>query len=83
MLLCTRLLTDSEELRANLSAIMKNFKVSLSSVLSYHIPVQEQQRTKTKRAQYGDKSALRENYLGLCAISRGLRENGLREFKDR
>ncbi|XP_032683549.1 spondin-1 isoform X2 [Odontomachus brunneus] len=49
------------ELRANLSAIMKNFKVSLSSVLSYHIPVQEQQqqqqqqqqhRTKAKRAQY-------------------------------
>ncbi|XP_011346734.1 spondin-1 isoform X2 [Ooceraea biroi] len=42
------------ELRANLSAIMKNFKVSLSSVLSYHIPVQEQRSTKAKRAQYGD-----------------------------
>ncbi|EFN80621.1 Spondin-1 [Harpegnathos saltator] len=48
------------ELRANLSAIMKNFKVSLSSVLSYHIPVKEQRRTKAKRAQYGDESALRE-----------------------
>jgi hypothetical protein len=34
---------------------MKNFKVSLSSVLSYHIPAQEQRSTKTKRAQYGGK----------------------------
>ncbi|XP_066589883.1 spondin-1 isoform X2 [Prorops nasuta] len=40
------------ELRANLSSLMKNFKVSLSSVLSYHIPVQEQRSAKTKRAQY-------------------------------
>jgi len=33
---------------------MKNLKVSLSSVLSYHIPVQEQRSAKAKRAQYGD-----------------------------
>ncbi|XP_012255616.2 spondin-1 isoform X2 [Athalia rosae] len=40
------------ELRANLSAVMKKFKVSLSSVLSYHIPTQEQRSGKTKRAKY-------------------------------
>lgn len=33
---------------------MKNLKVSLSSVLSYHIPVQEQRTAKAKRAQHGD-----------------------------
>lgn len=54
IILCTRLLINSEELKANLSAIMKNFKVSLSSVLSYHIPAQEQRSTKAKRAQHGD-----------------------------
>lgn len=53
-MLCTRLLTNSGELKANLSAIMKNLKVSLSSVLSYHIPVQEQRSAKAKRAQHGD-----------------------------
>lgn len=53
-MLCTRLLTNSGELKANLSAIMKNLKVSLSSVLSYHIPMQEQRSSKAKRAQYGD-----------------------------
>ncbi|XP_012287279.1 spondin-1 isoform X2 [Orussus abietinus] len=42
------------ELKANMSAIMKNFKVSVSSVLSYHIPVQEQRSTKTKRARHAD-----------------------------
>ncbi|XP_020284534.1 spondin-1 isoform X2 [Pseudomyrmex gracilis] len=46
------------ELRANQTAIMKNFKVSLSSVLSYHIPVQEQRRTKAKRAH-------EENFKGI------------------
>ncbi|XP_076231734.1 spondin-1 isoform X3 [Calliopsis andreniformis] len=40
------------ELRANLSTMMKNYKVSLSSVLSYHIPAQEQRRMKTKRAHH-------------------------------
>ncbi|XP_050452596.1 spondin-1 isoform X2 [Cataglyphis hispanica] len=40
------------ELKANLSAIMKNLKVSLSSVLSYHIPMQEQRSAKAKRAQH-------------------------------
>nr|XP_050869660.1 spondin-1 isoform X3 [Vespula vulgaris] len=44
------------ELKANLSALMKNFKVSLSSVLSYHIPIQEQHRRKAKRAQFDDTS---------------------------
>ncbi|XP_011694985.1 PREDICTED: spondin-1 isoform X3 [Wasmannia auropunctata] len=44
------------ELRANLSTIMKNLKVSLSSVLSYHIPVQQQRTSKAKRAQHGEKN---------------------------
>ncbi|XP_035717561.1 spondin-1-like isoform X3 [Vespa mandarinia] len=56
------------ELKANLSALMKNFKVSLSSVLSYHIPIQEQHRRKTKRAQFGDTSELLQ-FKGLQAGS--------------
>ncbi|XP_012230745.1 spondin-1 isoform X2 [Linepithema humile] len=52
------------ELRANLSAIMKNFKVSLSSVLSYHIPAQEQRSTKAKRAQHE-----KEDFKGIQAGS--------------
>ncbi|XP_076681730.1 spondin-1 isoform X3 [Andrena cerasifolii] len=40
------------KLRENVSAVMKNYKVSLSSVLSYHIPAQEQHSTKTKRAHH-------------------------------
>ncbi|XP_024941526.1 spondin-1 isoform X2 [Cephus cinctus] len=50
------------DLRANLSAIMKNFKVSVSSVLSYHIPVQEQRSVKTKREKSGSKETT-ENLL--------------------
>lgn len=49
------------ELKANLSALMKNFKVSLSSVLSYHIPIQEQHRRKAKRAQFDDTSGILKN----------------------
>ncbi|XP_029663051.1 spondin-1 isoform X3 [Formica exsecta] len=52
------------ELKANLSAIMKNLKVSLSSVLSYHIPVQEQRSAKAKRAQYE-----KEDFRGIQAGS--------------
>ncbi|XP_017761767.1 PREDICTED: spondin-1 isoform X2 [Eufriesea mexicana] len=40
------------ELRTNTSTMTKNYKVSLSSVLSYHIPAQEQRSTKTKRAHH-------------------------------
>ncbi|XP_043250558.1 spondin-1 isoform X3 [Colletes gigas] len=40
------------ESRSNLSTMVKNYKVSLSSVLSYHIPAQEQRSTKTKRAHH-------------------------------
>ncbi|XP_019884984.1 spondin-1 isoform X2 [Camponotus floridanus] len=50
------------ELKANLSAIMKNLKVSLSSVLSYHIPAQEQRNAKAKRAQH-------EDFKGIEAVS--------------
>lgn len=53
--------TKQGELKANLSALMKNFKVSLSSVLSYHIPIQEQHRRKAKRAQFGDTSGILKN----------------------
>ncbi|XP_046599523.1 spondin-1 isoform X1 [Neodiprion lecontei] len=42
------------ELRANLSAVMKKFKVSLSSVLTYHVPTQDQRSGKMKRAKYGE-----------------------------
>ncbi|XP_077276011.1 spondin-1 isoform X1 [Temnothorax americanus] len=61
------------ELRANLSAIMKNLKVSLSSVLSYHIPVQEQRSAKAKRAQHE-----KENFKGIQASSQIMEssENG-------
>ncbi|XP_031834060.1 spondin-1 isoform X2 [Nomia melanderi] len=38
------------ELRTNSSTMVKNYKVSLSSVLSYHIPAQGQRSSKTKRA---------------------------------
>lgn len=44
---------------------MKNFKVSLSSVLSYHIPVQEQHRRKTKRAQFDETSESLLEFKGL------------------
>ncbi|XP_076168911.1 spondin-1 isoform X2 [Ptiloglossa arizonensis] len=40
------------EPRTNLSTMVRNYKVSLSSVLSYHIPAQEQRSTKTKRAHH-------------------------------
>ncbi|XP_076643915.1 spondin-1 isoform X2 [Halictus rubicundus] len=40
------------ELRTNSSAAVKNIKVSLSSVLSYHIPAQDQRSSKTKRAHH-------------------------------
>ncbi|XP_015180151.1 PREDICTED: spondin-1-like isoform X2 [Polistes dominula] len=53
------------ELKANLSALMKNFKVSLSSVLSYHIPIQEQHRRKTKRAQFDETSESLLEFKGL------------------
>ncbi|XP_026668005.1 spondin-1 isoform X4 [Ceratina calcarata] len=36
--------------RANLSTMTKDYKVSLSSVLSYHIPAKEQRSAKMKRA---------------------------------
>ncbi|XP_029174565.1 spondin-1 isoform X2 [Nylanderia fulva] len=51
------------ELKANLSAIMKNLKVSLSSVLSYHIPVQEQRSAKAKRAH------VKEDFKGIQTSS--------------
>ncbi|XP_033360930.1 spondin-1 isoform X1 [Bombus vosnesenskii] len=41
-----------KDLRTNLSTMAKNYKVSLSSVLSYHIPAQGQRSTKTKRAHH-------------------------------
>ncbi|XP_011873806.1 PREDICTED: spondin-1 isoform X3 [Vollenhovia emeryi] len=61
------------ELRANLSAVMKNLKVSLSSVLSYHIPAQEQRSAKAKRAQHE-----KENFNGIQASSQIMEssENG-------
>ncbi|XP_076396806.1 spondin-1 isoform X4 [Megachile rotundata] len=40
------------DFRTNTSTGMKNYKVSLSSVLSYHIPAQEQRSTKIKRAHH-------------------------------
>lgn len=46
--------TNVEESRGNISTMTKNYKVSLSSVLSYHIPVQGQRSMKTKRAHHGD-----------------------------
>ncbi|XP_072746118.1 spondin-1 isoform X2 [Anoplolepis gracilipes] len=52
------------ELKANISAIMKNLKVSLSSVLSYHIPVQQQRSSKAKRAQHE-----KEDFKGIQAGS--------------
>ncbi|KYN37274.1 Spondin-1 [Trachymyrmex septentrionalis] len=58
------------ELRANMSTIMKNLKVSLSSVLSYHIPVQEQRSTKAKRAQHE-----KENFKGIQASSQIMESN--------
>ncbi|KAG5337853.1 SPON1 protein, partial [Acromyrmex heyeri] len=58
------------ELRTNMSTIMKNLKVSLSSVLSYHIPVQEQRSTKAKRAQHE-----KENFKGIQASSQIMESN--------
>ncbi|XP_018059151.1 PREDICTED: spondin-1 isoform X1 [Atta colombica] len=58
------------ELRGNMSTIMKNLKVSLSSVLSYHIPVQEQRSTKAKRAQHE-----KENFKGIQASSQIMESN--------
>ncbi|XP_028047535.2 spondin-1 isoform X2 [Monomorium pharaonis] len=62
-----------KELRANLSTVTKNFKVSLSSVLSYHIPVQEQRSAKAKRAQHE-----KENFKGIQPSSQIMEssENG-------
>lgn len=50
--LLTLLTNNAGELRANLTASMKRFKVSVSSVLTYHVPAQEQRGGKTKRAKY-------------------------------
>ncbi|KYN06260.1 Spondin-1 [Cyphomyrmex costatus] len=58
------------DLRANMSTIMKNLKVSLSSVLSYHIPVKEQRNTKAKRAQHE-----KENFKGIEASSQIMESN--------
>ncbi|XP_076544630.1 spondin-1 isoform X2 [Osmia lignaria lignaria] len=41
-----------KELRTNASSTMKSYKVSVSSVLSYHIPAQDQRSTKIKRAHH-------------------------------
>ncbi|KAK1130236.1 hypothetical protein K0M31_018375 [Melipona bicolor] len=50
---CKKVCDDYQrDLRTNLSTMMKNYKVSLSSVLSYHIPAQGQRTTKTKRAHH-------------------------------
>ncbi|XP_076294317.1 spondin-1 isoform X3 [Lasioglossum baleicum] len=50
---CMNVCSDFQrELRTNSSATVKNIKVSLSSVLSYHIPVQDQRSSKTKRAHH-------------------------------
>ncbi|KAL0133516.1 hypothetical protein PUN28_000923 [Cardiocondyla obscurior] len=62
--------TFQRELRANMSAAMKNLKVSLSSVLSYHIPVQEQRSAKAKRAQQE-----KENFKGIQASSQIMESN--------
>lgn len=44
----------SEELRNYSKKITKHVKVSLSSVLSYHIPQENQQWVKNKHKKYGD-----------------------------
>ncbi|XP_078036984.1 spondin-1 [Augochlora pura] len=50
---CINVCSDFQrELRTNTSATVKNIKVSLSSVLSYHIPAQDQRSAKTKRAHH-------------------------------
>ncbi|KZC07757.1 Spondin-1 [Dufourea novaeangliae] len=50
---CNNVCNDYQrELRTNSSTPVKSYKVSLSSVLSYHIPAQEQRSGKTKRAHY-------------------------------
>ncbi|XP_033216700.1 spondin-1-like isoform X3 [Belonocnema kinseyi] len=48
--LCSGIETDG---RKNHSNSTKKFEVSISSVLSYHVPVQEQRSAKTKRARSG------------------------------
>ncbi|XP_043479845.1 spondin-1-like isoform X2 [Leptopilina heterotoma] len=42
-----------KDTRTNHSSSVKHFQVSISSVLSYHIPVQEQRSPKSKRARSG------------------------------
>ncbi|XP_033333952.2 spondin-1 isoform X2 [Megalopta genalis] len=50
---CINVCSDFQrELRTNSSTTVKNIKVSLSSVLSYHIPAQDQRSAKTKRAHH-------------------------------
>ncbi|XP_031770909.1 spondin-1 isoform X4 [Apis florea] len=50
---CNEICGDfQKESRGNISTMTKNYKVSLSSVLSYHIPVQGQRSMKTKRAHH-------------------------------
>ncbi|XP_053986633.1 spondin-1 isoform X2 [Hylaeus volcanicus] len=50
---CKKVCGDFQrESKTNSSTVLRNYKVSVSSVLSYHVPTQEQRSTKTKRAHH-------------------------------
>ncbi|XP_051169213.1 spondin-1-like isoform X2 [Leptopilina boulardi] len=53
-----------KDIKTNHSSSTKHFQVSISSVLSYHIPIQEQRSAKSKRAKTGSEIS-NEEFNGL------------------